>query len=108
MFVFLILLNALLCNLFVHKYKYFLFILDMVIIAVYLLGITAFGIWIGYRKTASSQLVELNLPDNSVDQGREQTAEDDSQQVADCDGVSGHLPRKPPRCGRWADECFYR
>ena len=30
-------------------------LLDMVIIAVYLIGITAFGIWIGYRKTASSQ-----------------------------------------------------
>ena len=30
-------------------------LLDMVIIAVYLIGITAFGIWIGYRKTASSE-----------------------------------------------------
>ena len=30
-------------------------LLDMVIIAVYLIGITAFGIWVGYRKTASSE-----------------------------------------------------
>ena len=30
-------------------------LLDMAIIAVYLIGITTFGIWIGYRKTASSQ-----------------------------------------------------
>ena len=30
-------------------------IIDMVIIAVYLIGITAFGIWVGYRKKASSQ-----------------------------------------------------
>ena len=30
-------------------------LLDMIIIAVYLIGITAFGIWVGYRKTASSE-----------------------------------------------------
>lgn len=30
-------------------------IIDMVIIAVYLIGITEFGIWVGYRKKASSQ-----------------------------------------------------
>ncbi len=29
--------------------------IDIVIIAVYILGITAFGIWIGYRKSSSSQ-----------------------------------------------------
>src|SRR5688572_25393114 len=29
--------------------------IDIIVIAAYLLGITAFGIWVGYRKNASSQ-----------------------------------------------------
>ena len=29
--------------------------IDIIVIAVYLLGITGFGIWVGYKKSASSQ-----------------------------------------------------
>lgn len=29
--------------------------IDVAVIAIYLIGITAFGIWIGYRRNASSQ-----------------------------------------------------
>jgi SSS family solute:Na+ symporter len=29
--------------------------IDIIVIAVYLIGITAFGIWIGYKKSATSQ-----------------------------------------------------
>jgi solute:Na+ symporter, SSS family len=31
------------------------FIIDIIVIAVYLIGITAFGIWVGYRKSPSAQ-----------------------------------------------------
>ena len=38
--------------------------IDIIVIAAYLLGITAFGIWVGYRKNASSQ--QYFLANNSL------------------------------------------